>query len=527
VTDDWRMALGEHGPGIFEEAYARRELLLKAAKLGAAGAVASPLLANVQKAWAAAEKASGGGDPIATYAVQQAKQYAGITLTTIRETGPQAADDKLFGGPLWEKLTGIKVKTIEASVSQQLQKQIAEHIAHSGAIDVNEALGGWIPDFADRGVVAQIDDWLKKYKGTASLKDIHPVYRTFATYKGKTWGFSDDGDAWALYYRTDIFGDSKLKKAYKAKYKRDLRPPKTWDEMIETSQFITDQLAPKVYGQGMARALGNPGNYYYFFQTFRSLGGKFFDPKTMKSLINNATGVKAMNIILQELKASPPGSEKFDFLTMWTTWLQGKTAMIYTWPPTGRISENYAQRDKAFSFLPKSQIVGKVKYAPVPTGHGWVNGVVRAVSADSKNQDAAYLFCQWNTSPSISLQRVMLPYSLRDPYRRSHFTSKKYGSLWPTAKEYLKTLSDAADDGVIELVMVGSPDYSTSIDRAMTAMYAGRDVQSTLDATAKEWDAITDKIGVDTARESYQNYLKLTGSTSSNTAKAKGQAFNL
>jgi hypothetical protein len=75
--------------------------------------------------------------------------------------------------------------------------------------------------------------------------------------------------------------------------------------------------------------------------------------------------------------------------------------------------------------------------------------------------------------------------------------------------------------------MVGSPDYSTSIDRAMTAMYAGRDVQSTLDATAKEWDAITDKIGVDTARESYQNYLKLTGSTSSNTAKAKGQAFNL
>jgi hypothetical protein len=52
-------------------------------------------------------------------------------------------------------------------------------------------------------------------------------------------------------------------------------------------------------------------------------------------------------------------------------------------------------------------------------------------------------------------------------------------------------------------------------------------VQSTLDATAREWDAITDKIGLDKARESYQNYLKLTGSTSSNTAKAKGQAFNL
>ena len=127
--------------------------------------------------------------------------------------------------------------------------------------------------------------------------------------------------------------------------------------------------------------------------------------------------------ILKELKASPPGSEKFDFLTMWTTWLQGKTAMLYTWPPTGRISENYAQRDKAFSFLPKSKIVGKVGYAVVPGKNGWFNAVVRCVSADSENQDAAYLFAQWNTSPSVSLQRVMLPYSLRDPYRISHFKS--------------------------------------------------------------------------------------------------------
>ena len=250
MSDDWRLALGEHGPGIFEEAYQRKELLLKAGKLVAAGAVASPLLANVERAWAAAEAASAGGDAVATTAVAAAKQYSGTTLTTIRETGPQAADDKLFGGPLWNKLTGMNVKTVEGSVAETLQKQIAAHIAHTGEFDVVEALGSWIPDFADRGVILPIDDYLKKYKGESSLKDIHPVYRSFATYKGKTWGFSDDGDAWALYYRKDIFGDAKLKKAYKAKYRRDLRPPKTWDEMIETSEFITDQLAPKVYGQG-------------------------------------------------------------------------------------------------------------------------------------------------------------------------------------------------------------------------------------------------------------------------------------
>jgi multiple sugar transport system substrate-binding protein len=119
----------------------------------------------------------------------------------------------------------------------------------------------------------------------------------------------------------------------------------------------------------------------------------------------------------------------------------------------------------------------------------------------------------------------MLPYSLRDPYRKSHYTSKKYGSLWPTAKEYLKALCQAANDGVIELVMSGAPDYGTALDRSMTAMYAGKDIQSTLDSTAKQWDAITNKLGVDKQRASYLNYLKLTGSTARNTAAAKGQAF--
>ncbi len=361
MREDDILSAGEHGAA---EAFDRLSLLKKSGRLAAAGAVAAPLLSAGQAlAGTSAESAT---DPIATLAVQQAKQYAGIKLTTIRETGPQAADDKLFGGPKWKALTGINVETIEGAMNDVYTKQVAEHVAKSGKIDVVEALGGWIPDFADRGVIVPIDDYIAKYKAQSTIKDIHPAYRSLARYKGKTYGFFDDGDAWMLYYRKDVFANGKLRAAYRSKFGKSLRVPRSWDEMTETSQFITDQLAPKIYGQGHARALGNPGNYFYFMQTFRSFGGQFFDPRTMKAKINGPEGVKAMNVILEELAASPPGSEKFDFLTMWTTWLQGKTAMLYTWPPTGRISENYAQRDKAFSFLPKSQIVGKVGYAVVP-----------------------------------------------------------------------------------------------------------------------------------------------------------------
>src|SRR6266508_1470859 len=79
-----------------EGGYARREFLAKAGKLTAAAAVAAPLAATTQKALAAMEHASLGGDPVATRAIQAAKKYAGVTLVSDRETGPNGLDDRLF-----------------------------------------------------------------------------------------------------------------------------------------------------------------------------------------------------------------------------------------------------------------------------------------------------------------------------------------------------------------------------------------------------------------------------------------------
>src|SRR5262249_25703497 len=259
-----------------------------------------------------------------------------------------------------------------------------------------------------------------------------------------------------------------------------------------------------------------------------NFGGQFYNPSTMEAEISNGIGVRAMNSIMQELKASQPGIQKLDFVSSWVAWLQGKTAMIYAWPPTGRISENYAQRDKAFAFLPKSKVVGKVGYALMPGGNGEHAGsFVLTVSADSKNKEAAFLYALWATSPSISLQRVMLPYTLRDPYRISHYKSKAYRALWPSAKQYLIALDEAANFAVIDMILTGAADYANALDRAMTAIYAGTDPQSGLNDAAKEWDAITSKIGTANARKSYANFLKLPGATSKNTIAKLGLAVHI
>jgi multiple sugar transport system substrate-binding protein len=518
-------ALGEQGPGAFGAAYGRKDFLFNAGKIMAAAAAAGPFYMAAKQAKAAI-KASTGGDPIATNAVNAAKQFKGITLRKTNESGLQALDDKNFTGPLWEKLTGIKLQVVEKPFPQIYTTVIAEHIARSGAIDVVDGSPVWIPDFAERGVVDPIDDWVKEYKAQATFADYHPLYRPLMKYKGKTYGFYDDGDIWILYYRKDVFANAKLRAAYKAKFKRDLRVPRSWDEFDQTAQFITDQMQPDVYGTGMGRALGNPGNQFYFYQQFRANGGRFFNPQTMKAEINNAIGVKTMNQILAQNKASPPGVEKLAFVDGWGLWLNGKTAMIMAWPPTGRISENYAQRDKAFTFLPKSKIVGNVGYAIVPGRNGEHAGAfVKSVASDSKNKDAAYLFTQWATSPSISLQRVQLPYTLRDPYRLSHYRSKQFWSRWPSARQYLEFLCEGANFGVLDPIFTGSQDYANALDRGMTAIYSGKDPQSGLNDVAKEWDAITKKLGLEKQKASYNNFLTgYLGATAATTPARRGIA---
>ena len=106
--------------------------------------------------------------------------------------------------------------------------------------------------------------------------------------------------------------------------------------------------------------------------------------------------------------------------------MAGQLAMVGgTWPPIGRWSEGTTAEQ--LNWVPETQVAGKVGYSVMPMGHSLHNaGFILGVSADSQNKEAAYLFIQWVTSPTISLQRVMLPYALRDPYRLSHYASEEY-----------------------------------------------------------------------------------------------------
>ena len=131
------------------------------------------------------------------------------------------------------------------------------------------------------------------------------------------------------------------------------------------------------------------------------------------------------------------------------------------------------------------------------------------------------------TSPPVSLARVMLPYALRDPYRLSHFKSDLYAQLWPDAKAYLVNLNNSANVALLDPIIPGAQDYFLTIDRMATSVWAGTDPKEALATAAAEMDATTDRLGADSQKAYYTEFLKLPGATADNTVEKLGMAVTL
>lgn len=439
-------------------------------------------------------------------AAEAAKQYAGITLNVFYEAGLQPLDPKNFTGPMWEELTGIKINVIESPIDQMFTKTMQAHRAGSGAYDVLNVLPNQMPDLAIAGALEPLDDYVDKYGFREELDKIAPVYRdNQMKVEGTIYGFPDDGDVLVMYYRKDIFEDPENMAAFKAKHGYDLAPPKTWEQFSEIGQFITDKYAPEIYGAGMLR---QPGNAQFMVQErFRVEGGKFFDEETMRATINSDVGVKVFTEMRAENAWMPPGVEQWGFGEAFSAFLAGDIAMTISWPPVGRWAAGYGKGTEALNWIPETTVADTIGYALPPGGRPELAaGFSLSVASGSKHKEAAYLFIQWMNSEEISLQRVQLPFALRDPFRSSHFESEEYRSRWPTAPEYLDVLKQGAETGLLDLSLLQVDRYEEALRQGISRLWAGEDPQAILDDMAGQWDKLTDRIGVDKQRRVYADW---------------------
>jgi multiple sugar transport system substrate-binding protein len=438
-------------------------------------------------------------------AVEGAKKYAGITLTIEYQAGLQALDPLNYSGPIWEKLTGIKIKVVEVPLPEVFSKIMLDYRSGGGGFDVVDVVPSWMPDLAQAGALEPLDVYVDRYGFRDELKQIAPTFRdNWMVANGKIYAFPDDGDVLILYYRKDIFGDPTNRAAFKAKYGYELAPPKTWKQFGEIGSFLTGHLKPDgVFG---ASAVRDPAFAQYMFQErFRNEGGKFFDAQTMKATINSPIGARVLTEMRDENRFMPPGVEDFKFAENLAMFQSGQSAMTISWPPVGRWAAGYSAGEKHLDFVPASKVAGKIGYALPPGGHPELAiGHALSVTSTSKNKEAAYLFIQWMNSEEISAQRVQLPYTLRDPFRTSHYSNPEYLAKWPDAKDYLDTLKKASETGLFDLSLIQTDKYEEVLRLGFSRLWAGEDPKAIVDDMAQRWDEITQlKVGVEKQRAVY------------------------
>ena len=469
----------------------------------------------------------GPADGSAYRAVEAAKQYAGVTINMTYEAGLQALDPRNFSGPMWEQLTGIKSNVVELSNPDQYSKAVAEHIAGSGAYDVLDISPAWTPSLADGGVIAPLDDYIAKYMNMADLEDYHPLYKALPTYKGKIWGFFDDGDMFALYYRKDIFEDPAMMEAYQAKFGTPLAPPKTWEEYAQIAQFITDQKAPDVYGAGHFRKAGSPGNQFDFLQQFRANGGQLFDDEHEGAARLAGRRQDAAEHARRQRRLDPRQQRARRGLALGRVPDRQGGDDLFVAAHGAHGGELLAERhgDQLRPALADRR-QGRLRGGSGQPGardrlqQGAVGGLGRTPTPPTCS-------CSGRPRRRCRSPACMLPYALRDPYRLSHFKSDLYAQLWPDAKEYLLNLNNSANVGLLDPIMPGAQDYFLSIDRMATAVWAGADPQEALETAAAEWDDTTERLGVDSQKAFYAEFLKLPGATADNTVEKLGMAVKL
>ena len=378
------------------------------------------------------------------------------------EAGLQALDPRNFSGPVWEQLTGIKSNVVELSHPDQYSKPVAEHIAGSGAYDILDIEPAWTPSLADGGVIAPLDDYIAKYMNMADLEDYHPLYKALPTYKGKIWGFFDDGDMFALYYRKDIFEDPKLKDAYQAKFGKALEVPKTWEDYAQVAQFITDNMAPNVYGAGHFRKAGSPG------QPVRLPAAV---PRQRRHVLRRQhEGAARLRRRRQDAEEHDRRQQRLDPRQQ-----RARRRVALGGLAAGQGGDDLlmaADGPHDRRLLAERQ-GDQLRPAVDDRRQGRLRGRAGQSRARDRLQQGAggrigqprrrlSVHAVGDCSPPVSLARCMLPYALRDPYRLSHFKSDLYGALLPDAKDYLLNLNNSANVGLLDMIMPGWQDYSLS-----------------------------------------------------------------
>jgi multiple sugar transport system substrate-binding protein len=466
-------------------------------------------------------------------------EFNGVELTFMGLNN-QNLHNLLFRGFLkpWETYTGAKISWIDlaqADYNARLQQSIATGTVDFDVVEMGAPFEG---DVCGKGLASEMPDWVKTL---IDMQDyVGYLQAPVGTWNGKTYRISIDGDCHTFCYRTDVFSDPELAKAWKAEGNEgDWGEPRTWQKVQAVNKFLKGKKfqGQEVYGY-LDPAKGWGGFGFYFLESRATAYAKhpddkawLFDVDTMKPRVNNPAFVRAIQDVIDSLPGEPPDQINADpGTTAFQQFLAGTGSMLSWWGDVGSMARtsdtSVIGNTVNFSILPGSDDVYNSKtgkwdklssgpnFAPNMAYIGWGVYVMARVDSDEKKKKAAWSAAAHLGGKDLSLWTAAYPSGFQ-PYRNSHFNipewvSAGYDEAYITS--YLNSNRDSYNhpNAAIEPRIPGIFQYYSVAEDELQKTFAGQnDAQTGANNIAAAWEKLTDQIGRENQIKLYKASLGL------------------
>jgi multiple sugar transport system substrate-binding protein len=305
-------------------------------------------------------------------------------------------------GKDFTKESGIEMKYEFVPWTSYADRFVNELNSHGKLCDLIIGDSQWIGGSAENHHYIKLNDFFAKEH--ISMDDFVPAtvvgYSEWPKNTPNYWALPAMADAVGWTYRKDWFARPDIRSAFKAKYNRELAPPKTWDELLEVSKFFTGREidGKKVYGSYIYTERGSEGITMGVTNAMYVYGFQYDDPKNpyhMNGFVNSPGAVKGLEVYKELYKCcQPPGLTNAYMQEGLDAFKSGQVAMQMNW----------------FAFFPglyKDPNVGgdKIGFFVNPAGptgqFSQLGGQGISVVSYSEHQDDALKYIKWFAQPAV------------------------------------------------------------------------------------------------------------------------------
>ena len=436
----------------------------------------------------------------------------------------------------FESRTGAKIKMTTVPFGEVYNTIRQDLTSGENKYDVIVFVPQWMADFAGSGYFEDLTERVAK-DTEIQWDDVAPFFRNFGgTYEEKIYAIPIDGDFHMVYYRSDL-----LEKA-------GLQPPSTWDEYLTIARQFHGQDfnydGKNDYGSCIPQRPNHVAYWMFwsiasaFLQTQGTQQGSFFDPNTMRPLVNNQAFAKALDIYKEIAQYEPPNELKLDLTAMRDLFMAGRCALTIDWGDTGTLAiepnSKVANKVGAVILPGTTEVLDRangtlvscnkficpysingVNHAPYAALGGWAGAINK--SAKARVKEAGYALISYISKPQQSNIDVTIGSTGFNPYRISQFTNReiwvKAGMSNEAATKYLGGIgvSLSSPNIVMDLRIPENSQYQREVlDKALSDFLGNLITrEEAMQRIEIGWEELNKKNGKDTQKAAYRASLGL------------------